>query len=896
MKISIKKKILIIMLAVAFVPGMVGMLSTYLKGISVFENEVGNKILDITGQIAYSIDTMLRQKGAENMIIASSISVGDSADSSISDSGKEILSRYIGFRESYFSLSIYDKNGNIIYGIGRAKTPVSIDNKSLLLLEKSWEKPVIGRIFKIDKEGYFLPVYAPIFDSQQKKLTGVVASFLSVSDFFSGLSLHNMGDTGHINIVSTTGLVLYDPIIPAGKEMVPETVMKKVRSSTGTWFVAHDEHGVESVIASSEIITHLREEIIFAYDSSLYLIFTQSSEEAFRKPTRTVLLGAAIPGIILAVLLILVTYTVLRRIVQPISALKEGVLKIGSGDLDHRIDIKSGDEIEELASEFNHMAMELKNFYTQLEDKVKLRTVELERSNKALEKANRLKSEFLANMSHELRTPLNSIIGFSEIMIDQIYGDLNKKQSKFMENIHKSGIYLLELINGILDLSKVEAGKVKLNLSVFQIAQALKEVLNIIKPLAAKKNIIISYSIEKGINEVSADRLKYKQIMYNLLGNAIKFTPSGGSVTVSVTREGNLLSTSVIDTGIGIKDDDVNKIFESFRQADGSTTRDFGGTGLGLTLTKQFVEIHGGEISVRSRVGEGSIFTFTIPLIEKEQPEPAIKQKAQELSSSFDRAQAGETALNKDLVLVVEDDVDSNKLLSGYLHEAGFKTVQAYNGCDGLKMAKELKPFAITLDVMLPGMDGWEILKKLKSSADTKEIMVIIVSMTSNKELGYALGAIDSLTKPLSKKNLLETLAKHNYTTKLKSGKVTILVVDDEPDCVDLLQASLEPEGFSVIKAYSGKDAIDLAEKYIPDLMILDLMMPEVSGFDVVHEIKLNPETRDIPIIIYTAKDITEKDKEILNGDIDKIVRKGEFIKEQFLEDLMKLNLKSKIW
>jgi len=909
MKISIKKKILIIMLAVAFVPGIVGMLSTYLKGVSIFENEVGNKILDITGQIAYSIDTRLRKKASENMIIASCISIEGSVAASISDTSKEILSRYIGLREDYSSLSIYDEHGNIIYGIGMARTPVSIDYESLALLKKSWERPVIGKILKIGQEGYYMPVYAPIFDSQQSRLVGVVGAFLSVADFFSDLTLHNMGDTGHINIVSADGLVLYDPIIPAGEAVIPENVMNKIMSSPGTWFVAHDEHGVESVIASSDIIAPLKGEIVFTGESLLYLIFTQFSDEAFREPARTVLFGAAIPGVILATLLIILTYIVLRKIVQPISILKDGVLKVGSGDLDHRIDIKSGDEIEDLANEFNNMAMELKNFYAQLEDKVKVRTAEietsnraleasnkaLELSNRALEKANRLKSEFLANMSHELRTPLNSIIGFSEIIIDKIYGDLNKKQVKYLENIHKSGKHLLELINSILDLSKVEAGKMKLSPSDFQLSKALQEVLTIINPLAEKKNITISFSIEEGIDEIRADRLKYKQIMYNLLGNAIKFTPVDGSASVSVTREDGFISTSVSDTGIGIKNDDIGKIFESFRQADGSTTRDFGGTGLGLTLTKQFIELHGGKISVKSKVGEGSVFTFTLPLVEKDDSdfEETIKQATKHLPYHLNEALAGKPSLGSDLVLVVEDNVGSNNLISMYLHEAGFKTVQAYNGEDGLRMAKELKPFAVVLDIMLPKKDGWEVLKELKSDPATEKIMAIIVSMTCDKELGYALGAIDSLSKPVSKRALLETLAKHSYTTKVKSGKVTILVVDDEPECVDLLSALLEPEGFSIIKACGGQAAIDLALKNTPDLIILDLMMPEVSGFDVVNKMKLNPGTKDIPIMIYTAKDITARDKAILNGDIEKIVRKGEFTKEEFLEDLKKLKLRS---
>jgi DNA-binding response OmpR family regulator/two-component sensor histidine kinase len=462
-----------------------------------------------------------------------------------------------------------------------------------------------------------------------------------------------------------------------------------------------------------------------------------------------------------------------------------------------------------------------------------------------------------------------------------VYGETNEKQTRYLTNIHKSGKHLLELINGILDLSKIEAGKMDFVLEDFPFSNLVEEVKTVLTPLAKKQGIRLGISVADDVGLVSADRLKLKQIMYNLVGNAIKFTPSGGNVRLDAVREGDLLKVSVTDTGVGINENDLDVIFEAFRQVDGSHSRNFEGTGLGLALTKSFVEMHGGNLSVKSKVAEGSVFTFTIPtikIVEKEHravpaeetcPAPVYKKGGLE-----------------NCVLIVEDNRSASELLAMYLTEGGYKVAQAYNGEDAVIMAKELNPCAITLDVMLPKMDGWEVLRELKKDESTREIPVVIVSMVDDRNIGYALGAMETFTKPVSKKELLAVLGRHSFTTRAKSGKVKIMVVDDEPKVLELLSAILEPEGFDVITAGGGREALDLAAKVAPDLMILDLMMPEVSGFDVVHEMRKNPETKGVPIVIFTAKEVTKKDKERLNGDIEKIVKKAGFSKDDLLGEI----------
>ena len=615
MRIGIKAKILVIMLVVAFVPGIVGVSSTYLRGSQVFKEALGQKFIEMNRQISVAIRILIEQKGSEAQFMASNHAIMDALLSKkYSKEAASILALASAGGGSN-NVALYGADGTLFLKLNDQTAIPALDYRITDIYKDGAEKFVLGNPIRSQYyKGALLPIYAPVYDAKKNNLIGVVGVFIDINGYFAKAGSVYFGEAGHTNLVASSGDVIFDPYMDAGEASFPEATMTRINENKEQWFVAMDEHASKSIIVVSAPLYPLYGDSLGNKKEWYYVVLTQPIDEAFLKPIKDVLFGAAIPGFIFAAILICIIYLTLKRIVGPIGALKEGAALIASGNLDHRIIINTGDEIEDLANEFNNMTSELKSLYHGLEEKVQERTVELEASNMELEKANRLKSEFLANISHELRTPLNSIIGFSEVLQDGLYGEINEKQDKYLGNIHKSGKHLLELINSILDLSKIEAGKMEFHPEEISFRSTAKEVENVLKPLAIKKGIDLSFSIEEGLDEIIADRLKLKQILYNLLGNAIKFTPDKGSVMLEAKKEGEFFKVAVKDTGIGIKEEELHLIFESFRQADGSHSRDFEGTGLGLTLTRKFIDMHGGQIRAESVEGEGSSFIFTLPL------------------------------------------------------------------------------------------------------------------------------------------------------------------------------------------------------------------------------------------------------------------------------------------
>ncbi|MDG6027261.1 MAG: response regulator [Candidatus Brocadia sp.] len=516
------------------------------------------------------------------------------------------------------------------------------------------------------------------------------------------------------------------------------------------------------------------------------------------------------------------------------------------------------------------------SYHAALEEKVRL----TELQNKKIEAANRAKSEFLANMSHELRTPLNAIIGFAEVLRDKLCGDLNEEQSDFVIDIHSSGQHLLQMINDILDLSKVESGKLELKYEEFELGKAVDAVLITLKGLASKKSLTIETMVHDPGDRLVADPTKFKQILYNLLSNAIKFTPDKGKITLQTTsqkKENNSIEVKVTDTGIGIAPEHYPKIFVEFSQVDSSYSRKYEGTGLGLALTKKLVEMHGGTIGFQSRVGTGSVFFFALPVNRDTQAE---KEHVHSLP---------ERPASRETILVVEDDPKTSELLCVFLNKSGYQTITAFDGEDALQKARKFKPFAITLDIMLPKKDGWEVLKELKEDAAVKDIPVLVISLVDNKDIGFGLGATDYLSKPVSRNELLSKLSSYGLLPRVNNSHSKILIVDDDPKSVELLNTLLSAEGYEVLQASGGKEGIDKAFLHKPDMILLDLMMPEVNGFDVVDKLKTSPETNTIPIIVITAKDLTQADKKKLNHCVSLVVKKGKYSNERFLTDIAAL-------
>ncbi len=564
--------------------------------------------------------------------------------------------------------------------------------------------------------------------------------------------------------------------------------------------------------------------------------------------------------------------------------------------------LSSQKEIHDLKGIIEDKKRELEDLKNNLDMKVRDRTGDLEKMNRELEYANQLKGRFIANMSHELRTPLNSIIGFSDVLLDRTFGDLTENQERYIKNIYSSGKHLLELINNVLDIAKIESGKYEMVYETFLIDDVIGEVINIMKSLAENKFIEIIVSMGEGISVLTADRVKLKQILYNLLSNAIKFTPEGGSVRLHVARQENVnrcftediaglefIKFSVQDTGIGIGSEDRERIFDEFEQASSEFSKKYGGVGLGLALTKKLVELHGGAITVESNLGEGSTFTFLLPVSTPAaaQPEGAlVHEDVEAISLNFPWLKE-----EAPLILVVEDDLSTAELLTLHLTQAGYKVSHAFNGEEALEKAKKLQPFAVTLDVLLPKKDGWEVLQQLKSDQSTAGIPVIIHSIVDNKDLAFALGAADYLMKPLDKDALISKLEEITLARGKRVLPISVLVIESEDKMTEYFKEIFKPHGFLLYTAPNGKRGIELASAVRPAVILLDFSLPDMLGFDVIKNIKENPSTKDIPIFILTEKDITVEERMSLVGKIERIVQKFSFNTKELIDHIKELEI-----
>jgi signal transduction histidine kinase/DNA-binding response OmpR family regulator len=528
-----------------------------------------------------------------------------------------------------------------------------------------------------------------------------------------------------------------------------------------------------------------------------------------------------------------------------------------------------------------HKQQQVKRLQEEHEHKVEqllALTQDLDQGTRALAEANiqireadRTKSQFLANMSHELRTPLNSIIGFSEILLERLAGEIPTKHVRFLHNIHTSGQHLLAIINDILDLSKVEAGKMSLHPESLRVGAVIEGVLNVIHGMSARQRITFAVDVPDTLPPLEADVAKLKQILYNLLSNAVKFSPEHSTVWVTARHLPRAQSplgvdamvVSVTDRGIGIAPEDQALIFEEFRQADGSPTRAFGGTGLGLCLVQKFVELQGGLVRVESELGKGSTFTVTLPLRCRVPGVAAAAGQAEKLLPGDNR------------VLVVEDDVLAYQAISRALAEAGYFPIRARHGEEALHAARTLKPSAITLDIGLPGLSGWDVLKELKRHPATRGIPVVIISISDNRELGITLGADDYFVKPVDRGQLVARL-NELAAPPLSSRPTRLLLVDDEETLHEMLAPELTRAGYTVEHAYSGSDGLARATRACPDVIVLDLMMPDLTGFEVAAALKQSAGTAQVPIVVLTAKDLAPHEVQKLEGKIAALVQKGQ--------------------
>ncbi len=667
------------------------------------------------------------------------------------------------------------------------------------------------------------------------------------------------------------------------REAASATLQQLTENAEVAWAVIVDERGeVFAHLHRADLPAAYREEGIHLGEDILVVTVPISNPRvlgklavawklddylALEQANRGMVVGISALILFLGVVIIQVTSLV---VLGPVERVSSAARRVADGELDvarfairGRTDWRaSSNELERLLGAVAAMAKQLATQMAQVQEASELAR---EAARQARE-ASSAKSSFLANMSHELRTPLNAIIGYTEILSEDVAGTDAEELLPDLERINAAAMHLLRLINDILDIAKIEAGRMDLYIESCDVAATTTEVIETIEPLLEKSRT----KLEVDLGEVGlfrTDITKFKQILFNLLSNAAKFTQDG-TVYLRLAKEDGSLRIEVEDTGIGMSPDQVEMLFRPFTQADLSTTRQYGGTGLGLTLVKQFAKMLGGDVEVRSELGVGS--TFIVRL--QEQPGRG---------SSSGRRRESTDAPPRCPVLVIDDDADAREFIGRALERSGFTVEFAHDGETGLTMARKLQPLAIVLDVLMPHTDGWSVLARLKADPQTAEIPVVMATMVDDRARAIETGAAEYLAKPVDRKRLVQVLRRFQPTSTVPR----VLVVEDDDETARLLQRTLEREGWVVMRANNGVAGL---ERLAPDtsLVILDLMMPELDGFGFLRALREDETRRHIPVLVVTAKDLSPEERELLETGTVQILQKGEELTDGLLKSV----------
>jgi PAS domain S-box-containing protein len=540
-----------------------------------------------------------------------------------------------------------------------------------------------------------------------------------------------------------------------------------------------------------------------------------------------------------------------------------------------------GGELEILSVVANELASGMSR--KRLIDELRRKNVELEQQTQKTQEASDTLKKFLATFSHELRSPLNSIIGFSDLLTTQFDELPPESIQEFMKNINASGKHLQQIINDILDLSKIEAGRMELHIASYPISYFEESLRRVLAAQVKEKDIHLDIQFSPEFEEIVVDQTRFRQILINLVSNAIKFSKQGGRVVVSSDRVGNDIQYEVKDEGTGIRSEELPHLFKPFRATNRKEVNSQG-IGLGLAISKKLVELHGGSIWIESEYGKGTTVRFRIPLVIDATSE-RLKQ-AEMLLDALKRESMREGTGEQPLALIVEDSPQAAELLRMHIESAGYRVEVARDGVEAIEKAKQLHPNVITLDLLLPVKDGWQVMKELKRHPLCKHIPIIIVSIIDEKNLGFSLGAVDYFVKPVSKEDLLAAMDRVRLQPHADARVPKVLVIDDDRAATDLIEVILGNEGYEVLKAYHGREGLELALREKPDVIILDLIMPEMSGLNVAYQLKQHHVTRSIPIIVLTSMEIDEETQEQLSSYVAGLMKKSSFTKKDLLKEI----------
>jgi len=641
--------------------------------------------------------------------------------------------------------------------------------------------------------------------------------------------------------------------------------------------------------------TVLVRSIVFQGKPTAIVYIRSGVQELRRRQERYA--GIAAIVLLASLLAALLVSSIFRKAVaQPIVRLAE-IAKIVSRDRNYSLRATptrgGSSELSILIDAFNEMLSQtqqsegaLRQAHDQLEQRVKERTAELEsakkeveefsdsvvRAKEELERASKFKDQFLSTMSHELRTPLNAVLGFSDLLADERYGPLNDRQQRYVGHIHTGGKHLLTIISDILDLSKIEAGRMELSREYMKVAPAFAEVISALYPLAEKKSQALLQQVEIGL-QVHADAMRFKQVLTNLVGNAIKFTPEGGRIELIARRVDDRVRIEVRDNGPGIPHEQQQRIFEAFFRLTetGSATE---GIGLGLAITARLVELHGSKLEIESQPGEGACFNFSLPLIAIATDEPAQTPMPMPRATKAPR------------ILVVEDNAATGQLIQSQLTSSGYETLRCGQPEHATEMAAEHQPDAITLDLLMQPVHGLEVLLQLKNDPRTSKIPVIVVTIVDQPGIGTALGADEYLIKPVDKATLLAAVERCLRSRGGAAPTRTILVVEDDVSTLEMIVELLKGFGYAVSTAADGAQARARVEQSLPELVILDLVLPKMSGFELLAEWRSNPRTAELSVFVLTSKDLTKEEEKYVHAHAESLFLKQNSWREPLIKQL----------